>query len=47
MIQREVSDPIALALLKGEYHDGDTIIVDASPDGSLTFSSAQERTSVT
>jgi ATP-dependent Clp protease ATP-binding subunit ClpB len=39
VIQREVSDPIALALLKGEYHDGDTIVVDASPDGSLTFSS--------
>ncbi len=47
VIQREVSDPIALALLKGEYHDGDTVVVDASPDGSLTFSSAQERTSVT
>jgi ATP-dependent Clp protease ATP-binding subunit ClpB len=47
VIQREVSDPIALALLKGEYHDGDTVVVDASPDGSLTFSRAQERTSVT
>jgi ATP-dependent Clp protease ATP-binding subunit ClpB len=47
VIQREVSDPIALALLKGEYHDGDTVVVDASPDGSLTFSSTQERTSVT
>ena len=47
VIQREVSDPIALALLKGEYHDGDTVVVDASPDGTLTFSSAQERTSVT
>jgi hypothetical protein len=47
VIQRVVSYPIALALLKGEYHDGDTVVVDASPDGTLTFSSAQDRTSVT
>ena len=40
MIQREVGDPIALALLEGEYRDGDTVVVDAAPDGSLTFSSA-------
>ena len=33
VIQREVSDPVALALLKGEYHDGDIIVVDATPDG--------------
>jgi ATP-dependent Clp protease ATP-binding subunit ClpB len=33
VIQREVADPIALALLQGEYRDGDTIRVDASPDG--------------
>ena len=38
VIQREVSDPVALALLKGEYHDGDIVEVDASPDGPLTFS---------
>ena len=31
VIQREVSDPIALALLKGEYHDGDIVVVDATP----------------
>ncbi len=41
VIQREVSDPIALALLKGEYHDGDTVAVDATPDGTLTFSGHQ------
>ena len=39
MIQREVSDPIALALLKGDYHDGDVVVVDATADGTLTFSS--------
>jgi ATP-dependent Clp protease ATP-binding subunit ClpB len=38
VIQREVSDPVALALLKGEFADGDTVVVDASPDGELTFS---------
>jgi ATP-dependent Clp protease ATP-binding subunit ClpB len=39
VLQREVSDPIALALLKGEYHDGDIVVVDATSDGELTFSS--------
>jgi ATP-dependent Clp protease ATP-binding subunit ClpB len=39
VIQREVSDPVALALLKGEYHDGDVVVVDATADGTLTFSS--------
>jgi hypothetical protein len=39
VIQREVSDPVALALLKGEFVDGDVVLVDASPDGELTFGS--------
>src|SRR5437763_13710005 len=47
VIQREVSDPIALALLKGEDHDGDVVVVDAIPDGALTFrSNTPDRTSV-
>ena len=33
VLQREVADPIALKLLQGEFRDGDTIVVDASPDG--------------
>ncbi|HUV11339.1 MAG TPA: AAA family ATPase, partial [Acidimicrobiia bacterium] len=37
VLQREVADPIALALLKGEYADGDVVIVDATSDGSLSF----------
>jgi ATP-dependent Clp protease ATP-binding subunit ClpA len=41
VIQREISDPIALTLLKGEYRDGDIVVVDASADGALTFSSQQ------
>jgi ATP-dependent Clp protease ATP-binding subunit ClpB len=40
VIQREVADPIALELLKGDYRDGDTILVDAKPDGGLVFESA-------
>ena len=40
MLQREVADPIALELLKGAYRDGDTIVVDAKPDGHLVFESA-------
>ena len=36
-LQREVADPIALELLKGSYADGDTIVVDAAPDGHLVF----------
>ena len=35
MIQREVADPIALALLKGEYVDGDVVVIDATSDGEL------------
>ncbi len=47
VLQREVSDPVALALLKGEYHDGDVVVVDANADGTLTFSSKTLRTPVT
>jgi hypothetical protein len=28
-----------LTLLKGEYRDGDVVLVDATPDGALAFSS--------
>jgi ATP-dependent Clp protease ATP-binding subunit ClpB len=38
VLQKEVADPIALGLLKGDYHDGDVVVVDASSDGQLTFS---------
>ena len=40
VLQREVADPIALELLKGSYADGDTIVVDAAPDGHLVFDTA-------
>jgi ATP-dependent Clp protease ATP-binding subunit ClpB len=38
VLQREVADPIALALLRGEYHEGDVVVVDATSDGQLVFS---------
>ncbi|HEY5173631.1 MAG TPA: AAA family ATPase, partial [Acidimicrobiia bacterium] len=37
VIQREVADPIALEVLKGTYQSGDSIVVDANPDGGLVF----------
>jgi ATP-dependent Clp protease ATP-binding subunit ClpB len=37
VLQREVADPIALALLMGDFQDGDTVLVDATTDGTLTF----------
>jgi ATP-dependent Clp protease ATP-binding subunit ClpB len=40
VLQREVADPIALKLLQGEFADGDTIVVDASPDG-LVFTKGE------
>ena len=38
VIQKEIADPIALGLLKGEFHDGDFVEVDATKDGQLAFS---------
>jgi ATP-dependent Clp protease ATP-binding subunit ClpB len=39
LIQREVSDRLALALLEGRYHDGDTVVVDAPLEGVPVLSS--------
>lgn len=38
LIQREVSDPVALGLLQGDYSAGDVVAIDATSDGGLTFS---------
>jgi ATP-dependent Clp protease ATP-binding subunit ClpB len=40
VLQREIADPIALEVLKGVYQSGDTITVDANPDGGLVFEHA-------
>ncbi len=33
LIQRQIQDPLALKLLAGEIHDGDTVDVDTGPEG--------------
>jgi ATP-dependent Clp protease ATP-binding subunit ClpB len=33
VLQRQVEDPLALALLEGRYTEGDTVVVDADPEG--------------
>jgi ATP-dependent Clp protease ATP-binding subunit ClpB len=39
VIQREVQDPLALSLLRGEFDEGDTVRVEAS-NGRITFEKA-------
>ena len=39
VLQKRVQDQLALRLLEGEFHDGDTIEVDADDEGVLVFSS--------
>jgi ATP-dependent Clp protease ATP-binding subunit ClpB len=41
VIQREVQDPVALKILSGEVHEGDTIRVDRGKSG-LVFSAAEQ-----
>jgi ATP-dependent Clp protease ATP-binding subunit ClpB len=40
-IQREVQDPLAMRILSGEFHPGQTIRVDRGPEG-LTFTPVEE-----
>ena len=42
VIQKRLIDKLALAILEGEFREGDTVVVDAA-DGELTFSKAAER----
>jgi ATP-dependent Clp protease ATP-binding subunit ClpB len=44
IIQREVQDPLALSLLRGEFQEGDTVRVDAR-NGQLAFERVQPETS--
>jgi ATP-dependent Clp protease ATP-binding subunit ClpB len=39
-IQKNLVQPLAIRLLQGEFADGDTIVVDVSPGGTLTFNRA-------
>jgi ATP-dependent Clp protease ATP-binding subunit ClpB len=38
VIQRELMGPLAMAILEGRYHPGDTIEADSGPNGQLVFS---------
>jgi ATP-dependent Clp protease ATP-binding subunit ClpB len=44
-IQRELQDPLALKILSGEFHEGETIKVDRGEDG-LTFKAAKKAETV-
>jgi len=37
VIQRDIADKLALALLEGAYGEGDTVVVDATSEGELTL----------
>jgi ATP-dependent Clp protease ATP-binding subunit ClpB len=43
-IQRVLENPLARRLLAGEFASGDTVRIDVSPDGELTFNGAVEPT---
>ncbi len=45
VIQREIADPLALRLLEGEFHEGDTVMVDAAPDGGVVLTKGDARAS--
>jgi len=37
VIQRQIADPLAIAILEGRYAEGDTVVVDVDADGVLTL----------
>jgi ATP-dependent Clp protease ATP-binding subunit ClpB len=41
-IQRMVQDPLAQRLLTGDFREGEHILVDATPEGALTFTKQEE-----
>ena len=42
-MQKYLMDPLALKILEGSYGPGSNIVVDAGPDGALTFSASADR----
>jgi ATP-dependent Clp protease ATP-binding subunit ClpB len=42
-IQKEIENPLAMRLIEGSFHDGDTIQVDVDPEGRFTFQRAEDR----
>ena len=37
VIQREIADPLAIAILEGRFGEGDTVVVNVDADGALTI----------
>ena len=46
-IQRQIADPLAQRLLAGEFREGDQIVVDANPEGVLSFTKQDTRKQAT
>jgi ATP-dependent Clp protease ATP-binding subunit ClpB len=42
-IQKEIENPLAMRLIEGSFHDGDTIQADVDLEGRFTFQRAAER----
>jgi hypothetical protein len=42
VIQRRIENPLARRILAAEFGQGDTVRIDASPDGELTFNGSPE-----
>jgi len=42
-IQRLLQNPLAMDILKGEFVEGDTVVVDAGKDGNLVFSKSKKK----
>ncbi|MGB3329984.1 MAG: type VI secretion system ATPase TssH, partial [Thermomicrobiales bacterium] len=37
VIQKQILDPLAMKLLSGDLHEGETIVIDVGEDGELAF----------
>ena len=44
VIQGKVEDPLSDALLSGEFHDGDTILIDVDDDQNIILKQESEET---
>jgi len=40
-IQRMIQNPLSMALLGGQFHDGDAILATEGPDGEIVFTKAE------
>jgi ATP-dependent Clp protease ATP-binding subunit ClpB len=46
VLQQRIQNPLALKLLEGEFHEGDTVVVDIDAQGQLVFSRSVEADAV-